>query len=367
VRVLQVCPRYYPHIGGIEILLRNLSKRLQKAGFEVEVYSTDAPAGAVKQEVVDEICVTRFPSISPADTIYLSYSLYRALKTAQADIIHAHNYMALPMLFAALAKKKGAALVVNTQLGFSKLGRWVYHIYDPLCGKKIFDRADKIVISSPAELREVPLLKSYEQKTVCIPNGIDLFEVGRSYFAKSQAKATLDLLYVGRIERKKGIGTIIEAVNHLKGLPVSLNIVGDGPYMQTLRGMVNKLGLTDMITLKGRIPKEELYLIYSTSDLFLLLSEYEAHSIALSEAMAFGLVPIVTRVGGNPYMVDDETGYVVDYPAKAEEVAAIVKRLIYDAKLVKQKGEKARDYAVKHFDIETQVKRLIEIYESVTR
>ena len=137
--------------------------------------------------------------------------------------------------------------------------------------------------------------------------------------------------------------------------------------MQTLRGMVEKLGLDDMITFKGIITKEELYLIYSTSDVFLLLSEYEGHSMALSEAMAFGLVPIVTRVGGNPHMVDDETGYVVDYPAKIEEVGAILKQLVYDEKLLSQKSEQARNYAVKHFDLETRVRQFIEIYESVTR
>ena len=367
MKVLQVCHRYYPHIGGIETLLHSVSKRLQKVGFEVEVYSADAPPGAAKQEVVDEVSVTRFPSFSLGDTVYLSYPLYRALKMAEADVIHAHNYRALPMLLAALAKKEDTALVVNTHLGFSKLGRWIYHIYNPLFGKRIFDRADRIIISTPAELDEVPILKRYEQKTVCMPNGVDLSEIDRYYLTKRQAKTTLDLLYVGRIERKKGIRAIIETVNYLKGLPVSLNIVGDGPYMQTLRGIVDKLGLTDTITFRGRVTTEELYTIYSTSDVFLLLSEYEAHSIALTEAMAFGLVPVVTRVGGNPCMVDAEFGYIVDYPADADEVATILRQLASNTKLLQQKRDKARNYAVKHFDIETQVKRIIEIYRSVAR
>ena len=52
--------------------------------------------------------------------------------------------------------------------------------------------------------------------------------------------------------------------------------------------------------------------------------------MALTEAMAFGLVPFVTGVGGNPYIVDEEIGYIFDYPADAGKVAATMKQLISD-------------------------------------
>jgi len=367
VKVLQVCPRYYPHIGGVETHVYSLSRHLQAQGFEVEVYTTDSSLRSAKQEVVAGIKVTRFPAISPSDTIHFSYPLYRALKTVEADIIHAHNYRALPMLLAAVAKRENTALVVTTHLGFSKLGRWIYRIYNPLFGRRIFNRADKIIICTPAELDEVPLLKSYQHKIACIPNGVDFPEIDQHYLAKHPAKTTLGLLYVGRIERKKGIRVVIEAVNQLKELPLSLNIVGDGPDMAMFQDMVAKLGLTDTIIFRGRVTTEELYTIYSASDVFLLLSEYEAHSIALTEAMAFGLVPVVTRVGGTPYMVDAEVGYIVDYPADADEVAAILRQLASNTKLLQQKRDKSRNYAVKHFDIRTRVKQLIEIYQSVAR
>lgn len=367
MKILQVCPRYYPHIGGVETHVRSVSQRLQKAGFEVEIYSTDAPPGALKQEILGDIQVTRFPSISPHDTVYFSSSLRHALNKVEADLIHAHNYRALPMLFAARVKRQDIPLVVTMHLGFSKIGRWIYYIYDPIFGKKIFDRANRIIVCTPAELTEVPLLRGYEYKIAFIPNGVDLTEIDSYHLARRQPKTILDLLYVGRIERKKGIGTVIETVNHLKGLPVRLRIAGDGPDRRMFQGMVDKLGLNDVITFEGSITNEKLYPIFSTSDVFLLLSEFEASSIALAEAMAFGLVPIVTRVGGNPYMVDDEVGYVVDYPANTEEVATILKRLVSDTKLLKQKSQKTRQYAVTHLDIETQMQRIIEIYEAVKR
>lgn len=367
VKILQVCQRYYPHIGGVAAHVKDLSRYLAKAGFDVEVYTTEPTLKAIKQEIVDGISVTRFPAIAPSGTLHLSFPLYKALKRVKVDIIHAHNYRALPMLLAALTKKQGTGLVVTTHLGFSKLGRWLYYIYNPLFGRKIFDRADKIIIVSPAELDEVPILKKYSHKIAYIPNGIDFSEIDEAYLASRQAKANLNLLCVSRVERKKGIEVAIKATDCLKELPIHLNIVGDGPDMSRLKSLVNELNLSHLITLKGKVTKEELYTLYSQSDVFLLLSEYEAHSIALTEALAFGLVPIVTRVGGNPYIVDSELGYIVDYPANAGEVAAMVKELVSDTKLLKQKGEKARNKAAKYFDIKTQVKRLIEIYESVAR
>ena len=205
MKILQVCPRYYPHIGGVETHVRSVSQRLQKAGFEVEIYSTDAPPGALKQETLDDIRVTRLPSLSPHDTVYFSYPLRHALNKAKADLIHAHNYRALPMLFAARAKRQDIPLVITMHLGFSKIGRWIYYIYNPIFGKQIFDRAYKIIVCTPAELVEVSLVKNYKNKMVFIPNGIDLTEIGSYHLARRQPKTILNFLYVGRIERKKGI------------------------------------------------------------------------------------------------------------------------------------------------------------------
>ena len=269
------------------------------------------------------------------------------------------------MLFAALTKRRGTGLVVTTHLGFSKLGKWIYYIYNPLFGRKIFDRADKIIIVSPTELDQVPTLRKYSEKIVCLPNGVDFSEINQSYLADRQARATVNLLCASRLERRKGVEVVIKAIDCLKELPIHLNITGGGPDMSRLKSLVDKLNLGHMVTFKGEVTKGELYALYAQSDIFLLFSEYESYSIALLEAMAFGLVPIVTSVGGNPDIVDEETGYLLDYPAKADEVAAILRGLVSNTKLLKQKGEKARDKAVAQFSLDSTVKRLIEVYKSV--
>ena len=276
MKILQVCPIYYPHIGGVEANVHDVSRYLRKAGLDVEVYTTGPPVKATKREVIDGIEVTYFPAIAPSETVYFSYPLYKALKKVKADIVHAHTYQALPMLFAALTKKRGTGLVVTTHLGFPKLGKWIYYIYNPLFGRKIFDRADKIIIVSPAELDRIPTLRKYSGKIACVPNGVDFSEINQSYLADRQARATVNLLCASRVERRKGIEAAIKAIDYLKELPVHLNIVGGGPDMSRLRSLVDKLNLGHMVTFKGEVTKGELYALYAQSDIFLLLSEYEA-------------------------------------------------------------------------------------------
>jgi glycosyltransferase involved in cell wall biosynthesis len=365
VKIIHVCPKYYPHIGGMETHIHDLISRLKKAGLDIEVYTTEPGIKHVKQEMLDGISITRFPVIAPSETVYFSPSLYTAMRKVKVDIVHAHNYRALPMLFAALTKKQGTRLVVTTHLGFSKLGKWIYYIYDPLLGKKIFLRADKIIVVSPAELEEVPTLKKYCTKIVYIPNGVDFSEVNRIYSVERPARATVNLLCVSRLERKKGVQTAIKTVDFLKTLPVHLSIIGDGPEMSRLKTLVDGLDLGHLVTFKGKMTKENVYNVYSQSDIFLLLSEYEAHSIALTEAMAFGLVPIVTNVGGNPVIVDEETGYLVNYPADAQKIAEIIKQLMSGRELLAAKSQAARDKTYARFSIDCTVNRLLDVYKSI--
>jgi len=87
MKILQVCPLYYPQIGGVESHICNINRYLTKAGFDVEVYTTEPSIKVTKQEVIDGISVTRFSAIAPNRTIYFSYPLYRALKRVNVDIV----------------------------------------------------------------------------------------------------------------------------------------------------------------------------------------------------------------------------------------------------------------------------------------
>lgn len=105
MKVLQVCPRYYPYLGGLETHVQEISERLVKKGFEVEVITTDPSGSLQKEEEVNEVLIRRFRSFAPKDLYYFSSQLLLFLRNANSDIIHGHGYNAFPMFACAVARK----------------------------------------------------------------------------------------------------------------------------------------------------------------------------------------------------------------------------------------------------------------------
>ncbi|WP_321997381.1 glycosyltransferase family 4 protein [Draconibacterium orientale] len=113
------------------------------------------------------------------------------------------------------------------------------------------------------------------------------------------------IITVGIIEKEqtyyiKGIDTFIEIARQLpqyKFLIVGLN-------QEKLAHLLNDLPAN--ITIKGRIPHEELIAFYQRAKIYCQLSRSESFGVALAEAMYFGCIPVVTNIGGLPEIVNDK-------------------------------------------------------------
>ena len=134
-------------------------------------------------------------------------------------------------------------------------------------------------------------------KVFFVANGIEI----DSNFQLKQKKYdnVLHLLYFGRLENnQKGILYLPEIGQILKekNILFNLDIIGDGPDFDLLKEKIKNLKLENNIKLLGRKNHNELLTIISKYHIFLMPSKYEGHPIALLEAMAYGIVPIVTNV-----------------------------------------------------------------------
>jgi len=105
MRILQICPRYYPDIGGVEEHVKNISERLAKK-HDVTVFTTDPSRKLPKQETINGVKIRRFKSWAPNEAYYFSRELKKCLMedSYSFDIMHAHSYHAFPALYAAQAK-----------------------------------------------------------------------------------------------------------------------------------------------------------------------------------------------------------------------------------------------------------------------
>ncbi|MEY3400052.1 MAG: hypothetical protein RLZZ486_520 [Actinomycetota bacterium] len=166
------------------------------------------------------------------------------------------------------------------------------------------------------------------------------------------------IVSVGRLVHRKGQDRLIEALPKvLESIPdAALVLVGEGPHRKHLDGLVNKYDLSGNVFFIGRINFAELPNYIGMGDVFAMPSrsrlfglEVEGLGIVYLEASSCGLPVIGGSSGGAPDAVlDGETGYVVD----GNDLTAIstqIVRLLSDAKLRKEMGERGRKWAIENW------------------
>jgi glycosyltransferase involved in cell wall biosynthesis len=153
---------------------------------------------------------------------------------------------------------------------------------------------------------------------------------------------TLKLLYVGRLQRAKGVEELIEALARASadGKQFELSIVGadahGGRYLQRLNEQVARSGLRDVVRFHGHVPfGDELMDLYRGSDVFVLPSYSEGRPKVLYEAMAAGMAIIATKTGGIPEVIEDGANGLLVEPGDVGDLAAALKKVHSDRGLPK--------------------------------
>ncbi len=297
MRVAQVCHLYHPHFGGIQTHVRELSKRLQERGWEVEVFTTDPTWSLPRKEWVDGIRVTRFPSLAPQDSFHLSRPFQRYLE--HFDIVHAHNYHSFPALWA--SRSEHFVFTPHYHGGSPSVVRnLLLRLYKPL-GALSFRRAEKIICVSNHELKLVKkTFKVPAAKLVHIPNGVEEFKTDRIEKRKEKT-----LLFVGRLQKYKGVQHILHALQELPDY--SLWVIGSGNYEKQLKKLALELGVQKRVTWLKNLPKPEMIKRYRQASLFINLSPFEAYGITTAEALACATPCIVSEYGGLAEFIDNKT------------------------------------------------------------
>jgi glycosyltransferase involved in cell wall biosynthesis len=168
-----------------------------------------------------------------------------------------------------------------------------------------------------------------------------------------------------RLAQQKGLDTLIEAVHLLRqnGLnSFELVIGGDGPDRQKLEQLVNTLDVAQYCQFLGALNREQVRDRMQNCDVFVLSSLHESFGVVLGEAMACGKPVIATRCGGPEFVVNEETGVLVDV-AKPRAVADAMADFIKDR--VSFNPQAVRNSVVNRFSPEAFVRNVSAVYEQV--
>lgn len=359
MKIIQVCPRFLPHIGGIETHVYEISKRLAKK-HEVFVYTTDPSGKLPKHEKIEGINVRRFKSFAPNDAYFFPYNAFSFLKNESCDVLHVHCYQAFPSILAIeAAKRSKIKKIIFTPhfhpIGGTKFRDFLRKFYDSY-QKNAFLKVDKAICVSERE-KEIFSKKFQfpEERISVIPNGIDT----KKFEKLPEVKKGKDfkILYVGRLEKYKRIHWILIALkrvikrNHDK--KISLTIVGKGPFEKKLLKFSKKLGLDEYVTFKKNLSFDELLKEYCSSDLFMMPSDYEAFGIAILEALACNKPVIVNRFLP---MADlfSKYGYLI---SNITDIENSLTDFLHNGKIFSEK------FDIKNFDWNNITKQVLKVYE----
>lgn len=169
-------------------------------------------------------------------------------------------------------------------------------------------------------------------------------------------------LFVGRINKDKGLYTLAEALNHMSDPPL-LWIAGDGPETNTIKKAFGGLMDSGKVKFLGR--RDDIELLLNACDFFVLPSYHENLSYSILEAMAAERAVLTTSVGGNPEVViNGETGILIP----AGDSVALAKNLSYlseNKEIRDEMGRKGRVRVERIFSLDNTISHLEDLYDSM--
>ncbi|RLF67283.1 MAG: hypothetical protein DRN30_00330 [Thermoplasmata archaeon] len=371
MRVLMVCPYIYPHVGGVESHVRDLSLYLSRKGLEVTILSNDIPPG-YKRFNIENVSVIRTRPIAELFRTPIDPQIYFKAKelAANYDIIHAHFPPPLTPYFAIKAAKKAKKPFVLTYHCDPTLDNkfliLLEELYNSIMGKALVEGSDAIIVTSENYKRTSKILWRVYKYWV-IPNAVDTqFFDGKDYSSYFREKYSLYdnfVMFVGRLVPHKNVEVFIQAAEFTD---VKHVIIGDGPHRKTLERLAKRLRLEEKVLFLGKIPREDLRAAYSAADLVVLpsLSRLEAFGIVLLESLAMGTPVTAADIPGVKTVVDN-LGLPKFDPIDPKDLASKIKFIIENKDEIRELTKKGQKLIRKHYSWENIISKVLEVYKSV--
>lgn len=372
VSVFDVEPRF---IGGTETYARELSRQLGRQNWRSVLCFVTPPTEEVRRfldlpnvsvEVLHQD-VTRF-------NVAVMARIAKILRRYRPLIAHFH-YVDLLSLYPWVARLASAKQIYFTDHGSRpELHRGNRASLSKRCVARMINWPVSKVISvsdyGHRSLTERGLFP--EERCQRIYNGVDVGRVVESperaaafrrRFAIPEGRVVVS--QVSWIIPAKGVLDFLEAARLVVAERSAAHfvIVGEGAFRNEYMAKGRELGLQDHLTWTGLVEDPFTAGVYDATDILCQASRWEeVFGWVLAEAMAYGRPVIGTRVGGIPEVVtDQECGFLVDR-GDAKALAARVVDLIDDPRRRVAMGEAGRQKVHAKFDLQKNVKQLIELY-----
>jgi len=302
LRVLMVTARYLPDTGGTETHVHEVSRRLAKTGdFEITVLATDRTRSRPRREVIEGVTVLRVHAWPRRRDYYLAPGIAAvAGQRGRWDIVHCQGvHNAVPVLAMLSANRAHTPYMVTFHTGGhtlrhrNALRAIQWRVIGPLLRNAAslvaVSRFEADSLSAQAHLHGKPVTIIRNGGTLPPPPAGTQVVPGR-------------VVSCGRLERYKGHHRVIEALpDVIRGNPdAHLVIIGRGPYEAELRSCAERHRVADRVTIRQVPPSDRVAMAteMAQASVIAAMSDYEAHPVAVMEALSVGRPVVGYDVAG---------------------------------------------------------------------
>lgn len=326
MRILHVVPTYLParRYGGPIFAVHGLAKALVARGHDVDVITTNVDGDGVSDVplgetvTLDGVRVRYFPS--PLRRLYWSPKMRKALREVvrERDVVHLHSVFLWPTFAAASAARDAKTPYVISPRGmlvrdliegkstFAKKS-WIH-----LIERRNFANAAAIHFTSQREWDDAKAIDIPIPAAFVVPNGIDLAP------PRDVPRDDASILFLGRINWKKGIDLLIESLALLPNMRVVVAGNDEEHYVPRLCELAERIGVADRVEFRGAVSGDDKDTLLGSARVLILPSISENFGNVVIEAMAAATPVIVTPGVG---VADDvrraRAGFIVERNAKA--------------------------------------------------
>lgn len=346
-KILILSHAYYPHVGGAEVAIKEITDRIPDIEFHMVTLRFDS--SEAQEERIGNVLVHR---VGNGHTL-LDKFLFQFGAAQKAHILHKeHGYDAVWAMMAhsagvpaALFKQKHRHVPLLLTLQEGDPPEQIERTMLPLWPwfSRAFTLADRVQVISNF-LGAWARARHFKGPLVVIPNGVDL----KRFSGSSVPHENFVLITTSRLVHKNAVDDVIRALPLLPQT-VRFQILGTGPDEASLKELAKTSGIESRAQFVGYVAHADMPAYLHKADIFIRPSRSEGQGASFIEAMAAGLPLIATGVGGIPdFLRDGENGFVVE-ANNPQSIADAVKKALENKDKLAAMATKAKEVS-KQYD-----------------
>jgi len=349
---------YEEKIGGCETYLYSLRNKLNDKNHQCEIIAGTDNSNNIKK-YMKSLCNFKFRK-----------SFKKKTKSFKPNVIYARSFNGnISPIFMPVAERKDIPIVVNAPRyePFTLDGCKSPHQYLKRVYQKFFVKTYVDAWIAQSDFMYNFLNQKFPEKRISRIYHPRFWEPPKE-LSSDKFSNKLNIVYVGRLERSKGVHILLEVARILRDRTKNfrISIVGTGNEKDSLAKQIRENNLNDLFELMGYINHDNIKNIYKNANVMVhpCTTFKETFGLSIVEALSQGLPVITTKIGAQQeHIKNGYNGFLVA-PGNATQIADRLEKLIHNKDLLEKMSYNAIKSSEK-YDFDLHVKKLLEVFEEI--